>query len=123
MAELSVVTVLADRPRIKTPSDVSQVELDLFERIVADCSPDHFRPSDAPLLQAYVQAVLLSRWAFSASANPEDTDKVLPIWDKATKQMASLATKLRLCPHSRTDPKTLAREKQQNQPRPWEPRA
>ena len=33
----------------------------------------------------------------------------LQVWQQAARTLATLATKLRLCPHSRTNPKTITR--------------
>jgi hypothetical protein len=82
------------------------------------CSAKHFVPSDLPLLISFVQATLLSRKAIAKAAGDKDA---LATWEKATRMQATLATRLRLAPQSRTDPKTLAR---QPTPRltlaPWE---
>jgi hypothetical protein len=112
-ASLSVVPIANHRHRIEPPSGLSAAERDLFQKLVAQCPPAQFSPSDAPLLVAYVQAVLLSRWAFKEAA--EDS-ALLPTWERACKTMAVLATKLRLCPHSRADPKTVGRRAQSHQP-------
>jgi dihydroxyacetone kinase DhaKLM complex PTS-EIIA-like component DhaM len=40
---------------------LSEGEAALFRQVVSQCSADHFTASDAPLVVAYVQAVLLSR--------------------------------------------------------------
>ena len=54
------------------------------------------------MLVSYVQATLLSR---VTARDP----KMIAVWEKATRMQATLATRLRLAPQSRTDPKTLAR--------------
>jgi hypothetical protein len=62
-------------------------------------------PSDLPLLVSYVQATLLSRQAVAGAS----TDAAaLALWEKATRMQATLATRLRLSPQARLDPKTLA---------------
>jgi hypothetical protein len=70
---------------------------------VAACAADHFTAADTPLLVAYCQAVLLVRSAF------KDIEVQFHAWQQAARTLAMLATKLRLCPHSRSDPKTITR--------------
>jgi len=109
LAALSVVQPVDDRHRIAAPSGISKEERDLFGQLITQCSPDHFTRSDAPMLVAYVQAILLSRKAFKAACKDA---AALPTWERAAKTMAVLATKLRLCPHSRADAKTVGRRAQ-----------
>lgn len=105
-ASLSVVTPITALPRLKPPADAREAEAELFRTIVSQCAADHFVASDAPLLLAYVQAVLLSRWTFQQI---QEGGIGVQVWQQAARTMATLATKLRLCPHSRTDPKTITR--------------
>ena len=93
-------------PRLRAPADLSEGEAALFRQVVAQCSADQFTASDTPLLVAYVQAVLLSQWAFKEMSEDRAT---FQLWQQSARTMATLATKLRLCPHSRTDPKTITR--------------
>jgi hypothetical protein len=95
---LSVVSPIGNAPRIPVPTGLSKDERELFGQLIVQCSPDHFARSDAPLIVAYVQAVLLSRKAFNQASKDA---AALPTWERAAKTMATLATKLRLCPHSR----------------------
>jgi hypothetical protein len=55
---------------------------------------------------AYVQSILLARKAYKQACKDA---AALPTWERAAKTMAVLATKLRLCPHSRADAKTIGR--------------
>jgi hypothetical protein len=46
---------------------------------------------------------------------------MLALWEKATRMQATLATRLRLSPQARTDPKTIGRQMPQRiDPPPWE---
>jgi len=46
---------------------------------------------------------------------------MLALWEKATRMQATLATRLRLSPQARTDPKTIGRQMPQRiGPPPWE---
>lgn len=105
-AALSVVTPISALPRLKPPADLSEGEATLFRQIVAQASADHFTNTDVPLIVAYVQAILLSRWAFKQMG---EEAVAFSTWQQSARTMATLATKLRLCPHSRSDPKTITR--------------
>ncbi len=63
-----------------------------------------------PLLIAFVQAVLLSRGAVKkAGKDPRQ----LQVWERSTRVAAALATRLRLSPQARVDPKVIARHQPQ----------
>ncbi|MGY3344842.1 MULTISPECIES: hypothetical protein [unclassified Bradyrhizobium] len=64
------------------------------------------------MLESFVKATLLAR------AMADDPDQFTK-WEKATRLQASLATRLRLTPASRSDPKTIARNLPYDGPRPW----
>ncbi len=104
--KLAVVTPFQRVERLKQPENLTKSEAELFVATVSACSADHFVQSDANLLVAYCQAVLLTRWAFKQLG--EDA-AAFSTWQQAARTMAMLATKLRLCPHSRSDPKTITR--------------
>ena len=76
-------------------------ERSLFTELAADAQ--HLVQADAPLLASYAQAVLLSR---RAGRDPGSIDA----WERITRVMTNLATKLRLTPQARTDPKTVGRQ-------------
>jgi phage terminase small subunit len=99
-ALLTFPAVDGSRPRITAPASLTKSERSLFAQLAADAG--HLAQSDAPLLASYVQAVLLSR---RAGRDPGSIDA----WEKVTRVMTSLATKLRLTPQARTDPKTVGR--------------
>ena len=86
----------------------------LFVELINACSPQHFVQSDLPLLVSFVQSTLLTR------DTARDPSKVA-IWEKAVRVQATLATRLRLAPQARTEPKTIARHAAQRVgPAPWE---
>lgn len=93
-------------PRLPTPVGLNTRERVVFEMLVNACSPNHFRKSDTPLLVSYVQACLLSHRLGRTNKLKE--------WEASVRVMVALSTKLRLNPHTRSDPKTVARE-----PDPW----
>jgi hypothetical protein len=112
-ANLVTLRVDGAPPRPHPPAYLQDDERMLFTELVAACDARHFVESDLPLLVSYVQATLLSR------STARDPDKIA-IWEKATRMQATLATRLRLAPQSRTDPKTIARGLQRLGPQPWE---
>jgi hypothetical protein len=84
---------------------------------VGSCAPEHFVASDRPLLVSYVQATLLSR---SAAAAVAEGATGMQVWERATRMQATLATRLRLAPQSRADPKTVARQQAGYRPSPYD---
>ena len=111
--------IKAEHPRLQPPEFLDDLERELFREIIESCAPDHFVPSDVPLLVAYVQAVLLARGAIKEAATEKSA---LTIWDHATKAQNTLATRLRLCPQARAYPKTIGRHQPKNPHlrRPWD---
>jgi hypothetical protein len=65
-------------------------------------------PGDIPLLASYVQATILARGAVKEAAQDP---RSLAVWEKATRMQATLATRLRLSPQSRVDPKVVGRNR------------
>jgi hypothetical protein len=116
-AELATINVDSRPPRLDPPADLSDDERSLFTELVADCAPEHFVASDRPLLTSYVQATLMSRRAAVGMINDPDQ---ITTFEKAVKLQAVLATRLRLAPQARTDPKTVARHAPSLGPKPWE---
>jgi hypothetical protein len=112
-AELIALPNVASAPsRLSPPTYLNAKERKLFVELINACDPRHFVESDMPLLVAYVQAVLLSR----ATAHKRDD---VQVWEKATRMLATLATRLRLAPQARTDPKTIARQQHPAHRAPW----
>lgn len=117
--ELATLNVNGEPPRLNPPPDLTDGERSLFLEIAGACSPKHFVPSDLPILISFVQATLLSRQAIKKAANDATA---LATWEKATRMQATLATRLRLSPQARLDPKTVARQQPRPYPPPWEVR-
>lgn len=103
--------------RLEPPTGLSDDERSLFTELVAECAPEHFVASDRPLLTSYVQATLMSRRAATGMINDPDQ---ITTFEKAVKLQAVLATRLRLAPQARTDPKTVTRHAPSLEPKPWE---
>ena len=93
------------------PSYLNAAEKKLFVDLVNSCDPRHFVESDKPLLIAYVQSALLSR---ATARKPTD----IQVWEKATRMLATLATRLRLAPQARSTPLSVARRHPPGRP-PW----
>lgn len=91
---------------IKPPAHLSEAESKLFREIISMVPASHFLPSDVPLLASYCSATILSRKALRMI---ERDAAFVPIWERSVRVQASLATRLRLSPQSRLDPKTLGR--------------
>jgi hypothetical protein len=110
-AEALAINVSRAPSRLTAPSSLNAKERAQFEALIDASDPKHFRKSDIPLLVSLAQAALLSHKL------GRDPDRIGE-WEKVTRVQAMLATKLRLTPQSRTDPKTVARM-QQNGTAPW----
>jgi len=94
---------LSGRPtQLTPPQTLTDPEQELFGELVGACAPEHFRKSDLPLLISYVQATL------TAQAAANDPDKAA-VWERSVRMQAMLATRLRLSPQSRCEPKAIAR--------------
>ena len=100
---LAALNLHGEGARLPVPSSLDADERSAFAALIRCCDPAHFRESDSPLLISYIQATLLARSA------AHDVDKIA-IWERAVKIQAMLATRLRLAPQARTDPRSLARQ-------------
>jgi hypothetical protein len=113
-AELVAIGIDGRPPKLTPPADLQEAERAMFVELIDACDARHFRPSDLPLLTSYIQATLLAR------GTVRDPDRVAD-WERAVRVQAALATRLRLSPQSRTDPKTIGRQQQRPQGLlPWE---
>ena len=104
-------------PRLDPPEDLSDPERSVFVEVTNACSPRHFAASDLPLVVSFAQTTVIAR---SAGASAASDPQALAVWEKAVRLQAMLATRLRLSPQSRLDPKTVARRQPPRGPRPWE---
>ena len=115
-AHLAAIDVTGTPARLITPAGLNKDERSLFDFIVNASPPHHFTDSDVPLLVSYVEASLMARSLAKIPAK-------ISIWERAVRVQAMLATKLRLSPQTRLDPKTLARQYDSldpDGPEPWE---
>ena len=108
---------------LQPPPSLDATEAQAFSQLVASCAADHFVQSDTALLVSFVRSTLLAERA--AKRMRRDVTFVA-VWEKATRMQATLATRLRLAPQARSDPKTIARHaathrpSAYDQPWPWE---
>jgi hypothetical protein len=116
-ADLAAPPPVEELKRLEPPEHLNDDEKTIFAELVEACAPQHFAKSDLPLLAAYAQSILLSR---EAAKEAGSAPSAMALWEKAVKVMATLATRLRLSPQSRADPKTVARHMPSHLPRPWE---
>jgi hypothetical protein len=94
------LNVTGQPSRLTPPSYLTKPERSLFVELVSSCDPRHFIVSDLPLLTSFVQATLEAR------KGPRGD---IEYWEKAVRIQAMLATRLRLAPQARTNPRTVAR--------------
>ena len=111
--------------RLQPPDYMSAAERQHFKELVACCSPDHFRQSDMPLLARYVEADILAQQAADrlrteGAVLDGRPNAWITVQEKTCRALVALSGRLRLCPQSRLDPKTVGRERKDVGPRPWE---
>ena len=84
----------------------------LWAEIVSTMPHDHFRASDAPLIEQYAQAISLARQAYANLAEEGSVvagraNPWLVVLEKAGRSSVALSMRLRLSPQSRMDRKTV----------------
>jgi phage terminase small subunit len=97
-----------------TADGLSDPERAVFERLVASVGPDHFAPSDAPLLVSYCQAIAQHDRAVQAIRREGDVVDGKPspwitVQEKAQRAMVALSMRLRLSPQARREKAQLPR--------------
>jgi hypothetical protein len=112
-ADLIPLRVDGSPPRLEPPATLQDDERALFVELIGACPAEQFGKSDLPLLISFIEATLLAR------NNAHDPARI-DTWERAIRLQATLATRLRLAPQSRTDPKTLSRAQPMRGPAPWE---
>ena len=115
--------------RLEPPSDMADAPARAWREIVSSLPAGYFRPSDEPMLRAYVEADQFRAQAYEALRDegmflwsPKGTRYAHPAHSMMLQQascMAQLATKLRLCPSARIAKGEKA-PKGVNGKRPWE---
>jgi phage terminase small subunit len=121
----AAITHVGSRPPLLEPPEAAPGDVQaVFRAIVSTVPPEHFRPSDALLVEQYAQAVALARVAYDELrlTGPVVDGKTSPwvaVLEKAHRSSVALAARLRLAPQQRTDPKTTGRMQQPVSPPPW----
>src|SRR5262245_12968525 len=105
-ADLAASPLPAAASRLRPPDHLGSEEAKIFRTIVAESGPRHFVATDVHLLAAYCEAIVISRWAAAALRKDQGAAAV---WERTVRVLATLATRLRLAPQARTDPKTVGR--------------
>lgn len=125
-ASLSVVP-LGAKAKAVAPDYLTDAETAFFNDVVSTKPADWFEADNLPLLVEYVRAKCLvdalDLMVKAALAGGEmgDLDKAVRLRDLERKSVASLATKLRLTPQSRWQPKSAdAQNRKAGSARPWE---
>jgi phage terminase small subunit len=113
-AALSVVRVDGSSEKLRPRANCSAAVRAIFNEICAQLPSDHFRPTDAPLLEQYCQAIALARQAFEQLEveGPVIAGRTSPwivVLEKAHRSSVALSMRLRLSPQQRVDPKTVGR--------------
>jgi len=103
-SNLVALDVTGQPSRLTPPPHLSKAERELFVEVVEACDPRHFVQSDLPLITSFVQATLLAR------TGPGRTEGTVGAWERSVRVQAMLATRLRLAPQARSDPKKVARQ-------------
>jgi phage terminase small subunit len=101
---------------LATPAGLSDEARGVWGQIVASVPPEHFRPSDAPLLRSFCESTATADLAAARLADDGYVvgDRVSPwlnVQERAFRAQAMLATRLRLCPSARTDSRAAGRER------------
>lgn len=131
-AALSVVAGTAIDGRPRAPSDMTEFQQDVWDRIVGSEAGDFFRTSASQqLLKEYCRHVESAHRVSSmvalyekpgAAVNIGEYEQLLRMRDRETKALADKATKLRLTNQSRYTPQAAgtAAKKATTERKPWQ---
>lgn len=128
-ADLAVVPTTPERQSIQPPKQITPRARQIFAELVAATAPEHFAPSDVPVLTTFCEAVALREQAQQALADQGvvvdgDTNPWFAVLNKQDKTIATLGMRLRLVPSARYDAKKAARNAGRTpsayQTKPWE---
>jgi hypothetical protein len=93
------------RAMLKPPGDLNALEKEAFLDIVLGAPPNHFLPSDLPLIAAYAKAIVQERIAAGELAAAYVVDGKpspwLPVWQASIRAVTTLARMLALSPGGR----------------------
>jgi hypothetical protein len=98
------------RAMLKPPGDLNALEKGAFLDIVLGAPPNHFLPSDLPLIAAYAKAIVQERIAGGELAAAYVVDGKpspwLPVWQASIRAVTTLARMLALSPGGRVPSKS-----------------
>jgi hypothetical protein len=94
--------------RLRAPPELTAAEKRVFIDLVATNKPEHFRPSDLPLMVAYTHAIVLES-PLARQITDKSDSALIGRWERACKVMTALCQRLRLSPQSRTPTHTAPR--------------
>ena len=121
-ASLSIIPVDGRPSRLQPPPDLDENARRLWIKLVGANAPEHFVPSDGPLLRAYCEAIAMAERAveeMQAAGGPVRADGTLSAWfsvrERCVRQMQVLANRLRLAPSARGGAKEAGREAARHQ--------
>ena len=119
-ASLGVVPLDAkrSRPRLAPSEGAPEDVVVIFRQILASAPAEQFKVGDAPLVEAYAQAISLARQAALEIATNGAVIGGRPSpWihcqEKAHRAIAALAMRLRLSPQHRADSRSAGRKADQ----------
>jgi hypothetical protein len=114
-ASLAVLTPRRSRARLAPSADAPADVIAVFREILSATPADHFVPGDAPLVQAYAEAIVLARRAAVEldRDGPVIGGRASPwivVQEKAHRAIAALSMRLRLSPQHRADSRSAGRK-------------
>jgi phage terminase small subunit len=103
------------RPRLAPSAGAPADVVEIFAEILASAPANHFKTGDAPLVEAYAQAISLARQAAQeiAAHGPVIGGRPSPwihVQEKAHRAHAALSMRLRLSPQHRADSRSAMRK-------------
>jgi predicted metal-binding membrane protein len=102
-------------PQLAPSGDAPAAVVEVFREILAATPAEHFVPADAPLIQAYAEAIVLARQAAVELVRdgPVIAGRTSPwivVQEKAHRAIAALSARLRLSPQHRSDSRGAGRK-------------
>jgi|GraSoiStandDraft_41_1057321.scaffolds.fasta_scaffold454205_2 phage terminase small subunit len=95
------------RTRLKPPADLGPEARAVFIDVVVNSNPEHFQPSDVPLLCVYAEAVVQARACAKLISEGNCLDPVIKAQRNALSAVFQLSMRLRVSPQARQVRKSL----------------
>ena len=126
-ADIARLTDTSDgRVYLQAPDDLSKEHRDLWYTVVMTKPPEWFKSDSAPVLEAYVRAVVHHRQfcarldALKKDAPVSEVTELVNVISRLAILLSTLAAKMRLTQQSRYTPETAARrDRDSTASRPW----